>query len=113
MKSIIAGFCLLVVSTVCFSQKIKRNGDIYIKHPYIEIVNKTNTAYLANDTAANRMFYADTAKFWASGMTQPVSYTENLKHWASDFTYYDSIRLFPVGYPDYLAYNKEDAKVVQ
>ena len=113
MKSIIAGFCLLVISTVCFSQKTKRNGDIYIKHPYIEVVNKTNMAYLANDTATNRTFYADTAKFWVSGMTKRISYAENLKHWADDFGYYDSIRLVPTGYPDYLAYIDKDAKVVQ
>jgi hypothetical protein len=112
MKSIIAGLCLLLASTAGFSQE-ERNGDIFIKHPYIEIVNKTNMAYLANDTASNRMFYADTARFWASGMTKSVGYYDNLKHWADDFSYYDSIRLEPTGYPDYLAYKDQDAKVVQ
>lgn len=113
MKSIITGLCLVLSSTVCFSQKSERNGDIYIKHPFIEIVNKTNAAYLANDTAANRMFYADTARFWVSGMKKPVSYSDNLKHWADDYSYYDSIRLVPTGYPDYLAYKDADTKVVQ
>ena len=109
MKSIVAGFCLLLISTTGFSQKPERNGDIFIKHPYIEIVNKTNMAYLANDTTANRTFYADTARFWASGMTKSVSYPENLKHWTDDFSYYDSVRLVPTGYPDYLAY--KDGKI--
>jgi hypothetical protein len=113
MKKIIVNLCLVFTVTVCFSQKGERNGDIYIKHPYIDIVDKTNAAYLANDTSTNRTFYADTARFWVSGMTKPVSYSENLKHWAGDYAYYDSIRIVPNGYPDYLAYTKEDAKVVQ
>ena len=112
MKSIIAVLCLLFARPAGFSPE-ERNGDIFIKHPYIEILNKTNMAYLANDTASNRMFYADTARFWASGMTKSVGYYDNLKHWADDFSYYDSIRLEPTGYPDYLAYKDQDAKVVQ
>lgn len=42
-------------------------------------------------------------------MTKSVSYPENLKHWTDDFSYYDSVRLVPTGYPDYLAY--KDGKI--
>jgi hypothetical protein len=112
MKKIIlfAALCLIVLTG--FSQE-ERNGDIYIKHPYIDVVNKSTQAYLDRDVAGNLKFFADTAKVWASGMTKPIPIAEALKMWAGDFDYYDSISVKPWGYPDYLAYKKDDSKVVQ
>ena len=46
-------------------------------------------------------------------MAKPVKIVEALKMWAGDFDYYDSIKIKTVGYPDYLAYKDQDAKVVQ
>ncbi|MDE3182235.1 MAG: hypothetical protein KGM16_02340 [Bacteroidota bacterium] len=46
-----------------FSQASVENGTIYIKHPYIDAVNKTTEAYLDKDMAMNVKLYSDTAKW--------------------------------------------------
>lgn len=92
---------------------MKKNGTIYINHPYIEVVNKAMDAYLKKDDAANMKIYSDTARYWVSGMAKPVAITEAIKMWDSDFDFYDDIKLKPVGYPDYLSYDKDNSKVVQ
>ena len=101
------------MGVTAFSQEMKENGTIYITHPYIDVVNKTVAAYLAKDDAANLKFYADTARWWASGMSKPMEIKAAVKEWDSDFDYYDSISIKVVGYPDYLHYIDQDAKVVQ
>ena len=112
MKKIFLTGGLFLMGIACFSQE-QTNGTIYIKHPYINIVNKSTKAYLAKDIAGNTAIFADTAKFWASGMTKPVKIAEAIKMWAGDFDFFDSIKVKTVGYPDYLAYKDQDAKVVQ
>jgi hypothetical protein len=112
MKKMLLSLALFLMGTACFSQE-ERNGDIYIKHPYIEIVNNTNKAYMAKDGAAYSKYYSDTAKFWVSGMKKDVSIPDALKMWSLDFGYYDSVTIRAVGYPDYLAYKDHDQKVVQ
>jgi hypothetical protein len=112
MKKIILGLSLILIGTACFSQE-EKNGIIYIKHPYIDVVNKSVKAYLDKDVATNSKLFADTAKFWASGMPKPVAIAEAFKMWTGDFDYYDSIKVKQFGYPDYLAYKDADAKVVQ
>jgi hypothetical protein len=113
MKKIILTLSLFLIGIVSFSQEIKKNGTIYIKHPYIDVVNNAIKAYLAKDDAANMKIYSDTAKFWISGMAKPIGITEAIKMWDTDFDYYDDIKLIPVGYPDYLNYIDKDQKYVQ
>jgi hypothetical protein len=108
--SLIAVMFLLVLAA--FSQE-KRNGDIYMEHPYITVVNNSAKAYLDKDIAANTKIFSDTARFWSSGMTKRIPIAEALKKWVAEFDLYDSIALIKVGYPDYLAYKDQDAKVVQ
>jgi hypothetical protein len=112
MKKIILTASLFIIGIACFSQE-EKNGIIYIKHPYIEVVNKSNQAYLNKDAAANTKIFADTARFWVSGMAKTIAIGDAIKLWAADFDYYDSIQVKTVGYPDYLMYKKDDAKVVQ
>ncbi len=113
MKTTLLTFGLLLAGFTCFSQDTQENGTIYIKHPYIEVVNNAIKAYLAKDDAANREIYSDTARFWVSGWTKPIGRDAAIKMWDSDFDYYDNITLVPVGYPDYLHYLDQDTKVVQ
>ena len=113
MKKIFLTAGLFLAVLAGFSQKEETNGTIYIKHPYIDVVNKSVQAYLTKDVAANTAIFADTARFWVSGMTKPVPIADAFKMWVSDFDYYDSIKVRGVGYPDYLAYKDQDAKVVQ
>lgn len=112
-KKIIFTSCLFLFGIAAFSQKEEKNGTIYIKHPYIDIVNKSAKAYLEKDDATNRKIFADTATFWVSGMTKRVKIEEAIKMWNTDFDYYTNIQQTPVGYPDYLHYKDKDQKYVQ
>lgn len=112
MKKIILTTSLFLIGVACFSQE-EKNGIIYIKHPYIDVVNNSIKAYLAKDIATNSKIFADTAKFWASEMKKPMPIAETLKMWAADFDFFDSIKLKTVGYPDFLAYKDHDSKIVQ
>jgi hypothetical protein len=113
MRKIIFSTVFFLIAFVSFSQDTKENGTIYIKHPYIDVVNKSVKAYLANDVATNSKFFADTAKFFGSSMDKAIPIADALKMWSGDFKYYDNIQLKPVGYPDYLHYADEDQKYVQ
>ena len=112
MRRIILTLAFLVIFFTGFSQE-EKNGTIYIKHPYIQLVDKANKSYLDNDMSAAKQIYSDTAKFWASGMPKRIPIADAMKMWSGDFTYYDSIRIKTVGYPDYLNYVDGDLKVVQ
>ena len=112
MKKNILTFISLFIGIASFSQE--KNGTIYIKHPNIDIVKKAMDAYLKKDDATNMQIYSDTAKWWVSGqMEKPIGIKEAIKMWNTDFDYYDSIKLKPVGYPDYLEYTKDNSQVVQ
>jgi hypothetical protein len=111
-KFILTSF-LFLFGIAAFSQKEEKNGTIYIKHPYIDVVNNAAKAYLAKDDATNRKIYSDTATFWVSGMTKRIKIEEAIKMWDSDFDYYTDIKQTPVGYPDYLHYIDQDQKYVQ
>lgn len=112
MRKLILSISLILMTFACFSQ-VEENGTIYIKHPYIDVVNKSAKAYLDRDIATNSAIFADTARFWSSGMTKRMPVADAFKMWKSDFDKYDSINLKTVGYPDYLAYKDQDAKIVQ
>jgi len=112
MKKMMFSLALFLLGTACYSQE-ERNGDIFIKHPYIEVVNNTNKAYLAKDGTAYLKYYSDTARFWVSGIGKPIPIADVIKMWTLDFGYYDSVNIKTVGYPDYLAYKDRDQKVVQ
>jgi len=113
MRKVIVTATLILLATAGFTQAEKNDVAIYIDHPYLDVVQKTVKAYLANDSATNKTFYADTARFGLSGMPKMLKMAEAFKMWSIDFKYYDSIKLTQVGYPDYLHYVDEDAKVVQ
>ena len=110
-KNILTIVSLFLFGINSFSQE--KNGTIYITHPNIDAVNKTNETYLQKDEAGSIKFFSDTAKAWVSGMEKPIPIKEAAKMWMSDFDYYDSIKLKPNGYPDYLEYDKDNSKVVQ
>lgn len=113
MKKIIVTSALFLFGVAAFSQKEEKNGTIYIKHPYIDVVNNATKAYLAKDDATNRQIFSDTAKWWSSGMDKPAKIEDAIKMWDKDFDYYDDIKVTQVGYPDYLHYVKDDSKYVQ
>jgi hypothetical protein len=112
MKKVIVTAVLFLSGITAFCQS-EENGTIYIKHPNIDAVNATTKAYLAKDMASLRSMYSDTAKWWSSGMKQAIPIADAMKMWMTDFDYYDNVNQVPQGYPDYLEYKKDNAKVVQ
>jgi hypothetical protein len=112
MKKIILSTGLFLFGMTAFCQQ-EENGTIYIKHPYIDVVNNSTKAYLAKDEASLRTIYSDTAKWWISGMKDFIPIADAMKSWMTDFDYYDNIKQDEVGYPDYLHYKKKDAMIVQ
>ncbi|MEP6595353.1 MAG: hypothetical protein ABJA71_05370 [Ginsengibacter sp.] len=113
MRTIIFSAIFLFAVLTGFSQASEENGIIYIKHPYIDVVNKSMQAYRDKDIAVNSNIFADTAKFFLSGRENPVPIADALKDWATDFDYYNDIKVEQVGYPDYLHYKDKDQKFVQ
>jgi len=113
MKKIIVTAALFLLGITAFCQKEETNGTIYIKHPYIDVVNNSVKAYETQDWASLKNIYSDTAKWWASGIDKPVSIAEAMKMWHGDFDKYDDIKQIPTGYPDYLHYKKDNAMFVQ
>ncbi len=112
MRKILVTIGLFIAANTAFCQQ-EENGTIYIKHPNIDAVQKTTKAYLQKDLAALKTLYSDTAKWWASGMAKNIAIAEAMKLWMTDFDVYDSIDVKQFGYPDYLHYKDQDAKVVQ
>ena len=112
MKKTIVTIALFLFGIAAFSQQ-EENGTIYIKHPYIDVVNNSTKAYLAQDWTTLKTIYSDTAKWWASGMEKFVPIADAMKMWMADFVKYDDIKQTTVGYPDYLHYLKGDAMIVQ
>jgi len=112
MRKIFLTSFLFGLVLTAFSQP-KENGKIYMTHPYIDAVNKSMNAYLANDIKTTATFFADTATVWISGMDKFIPVAEAMKIFASDFEYYKDIKLTSVGYPDFLHYIDQDQQYVQ
>lgn len=113
MRKIILSAFFFLAGITAFCQAPEENGIIYIKHPYIDLVNKSVQAYRDKDIATNSKIFADTAKFWMSNMEKPVPIADALKDWVTDFDYYTDVKVNKVGYPDYLQYKDKDQKYVQ
>lgn len=112
MKKAILSAAFFLFGLTAFCQQ-ELNGTIYIKHPYIDVINKSNDAYAAQDWATLKNIYSDTAKWWSSGMEKFIPIADAMNSWKKDFVYFDDVKQVPMGYPDYLHYKKEDAKIVQ
>jgi ketosteroid isomerase-like protein len=112
MKKIMITGALFLLGLTAFCQQ-EENGTIYIKHPYIDAVNNATKAYEGQDWAAMKNFYSDTAKWLVSGMPKFIPIADAMKEWKGDFEHFDGVKQVPQGYPDYLHYKKEDAKIVQ
>lgn len=112
MKKIIITVALFLMGIAAFSQE-ETNGTIYIRHPYIDMVNKAVKSYVAGDFTALKMNYADTATYWQSGLEDFIPLKDAIKGWKENFEYFSDISMKPIGYPDYLHYKKGNDKIVQ
>ncbi len=115
MKKILLSFIVILFVTVSFAQKEKKNGTIYINHPYIDVVNKSVKAYVNQDLNLYKTYFADTAKVSVSDVNGGKSFPlkESMNGLALDYKFYTNINSTQVGYPDYLEYDKDNSHVVQ
>ena len=115
MKKTIFTIALSLIVMITFAQSEKTNGTIYVKHPYIDVVNNTVKGYVTQNADLWSACYADSAKFWISGMDMKnwVSKKENLNMLNTDFKFFKDITVKQFGYPDYLANDQGNDKVVQ
>ena len=105
-----AALFLLGMTAFCQEEK---NGTIYIKHPYIEVLNKIVTDYVKGDYITVKKSFADTAIIWQSGMKKFLPIDSLIQHWTDNHMYITDISMKPMGYPDFLHYKDQDARVVQ
>jgi hypothetical protein len=112
MKKIMITAALFLLGMTAFCQQ-EENGIIYIKHPYINVVNNSIKGYETQDWASLQNIYSDTAKWWASGLENAIPIADAMKSWKHDFDNYTEIKQIPQGYPDYLHYKKNNDMYVQ
>ncbi|AVR45378.1 hypothetical protein C7S20_08905 [Christiangramia fulva] len=112
MKKIMITAVLFLFGITAFAQK-ETNGTIYIKHPYIEVVNNAVKDYTSKDFKSLKKYYADSAMYWQSGMEKFAPMNDAIERWTNDENYLTDISLEAVGYPDYLHYEQGDVEYVQ
>jgi ketosteroid isomerase-like protein len=115
MKKEVSTIVLSLFVMFSFAQTEKTNGTVYISHPYIDVVNNSVKAYATQDNNAWSACYADSANFWISGMDMSKWNTkkQNLEMLNLDFKFFKDVTVKPFGYPDYIAYDQGNDKVVQ
>ena len=115
MKKLISTFALSLIVMISFAQTEKTNGTVYIKHPYIDVVNKTVEGYVNQNADLWNSCYADSATFWISGMdiNKWNNKMDNLTMLKKDHKFFKNITVTQYGYPDFLAYDQGNDKVVQ
>ncbi len=109
---------LLVVSTVfVFAQK-KKNGNIYINHPAIEVVNQMYDAVNSNDLESLKNLIADNYKgISGDGMNKDQEpetkeeFIQNIDAWNTKNRYF-SLKSSSNAYPDAIEYSDDDFKGV-
>lgn len=112
MKKIMITVALFLFGITAFSQQ-EINGIIYIKHPYIDVVNNAVKNYATGNFTDLKKSYADSATYWQDGMEKFAPFENAIKGWNEDRNFLSDISMTPIGYPDYLQYKKENAKIVQ
>ena len=55
-----------------------------MKHPNIDAVIKSAEAYVAKDINTEKTLYADTAKWWISGLPKPIPIAKAYEMWLND-----------------------------
>ena len=100
---------ILLSGLPAFCQEVKY-GTIYIKHPYIEVVNEATNDFIAGNFSRTYSYYADTTMWWISGLKKIIPIAEAVKRWEGNFVI---VKQVPNGYPDYLHYIKNNSMVVQ
>ncbi len=103
---------LFLLGITAFCQQ-ETNGTIYIKHPYIDVVMKANQDYMANNFTTVKNYFADSAKWWVSGLPDFIPLADAVAMWKGDFDKFDDVKQTPVGYPDFLQYKKNNSMNVQ
>ncbi|WP_031444337.1 MULTISPECIES: nuclear transport factor 2 family protein [Arenibacter] len=93
----------------------RQNGTIYNHHDNINTVRKMMHAFEFNDMDTAYSFFADDAKFYSLELPdgESLNLDEIKERNRQLMEAYDFDSIDETGYPDYLEYDMQDAKVVQ
>lgn len=93
---------------------VRENGTIYNHHDYINIVRNMVAAFENKDYVKSYSYYDDKAKFRDINLPRETTFTltEQKANDLQMLKEYDINSIDVVGYPDYLHYDLENAKVV-
>lgn len=93
----------------------RKNGVVYDEHANINTVKKMVRALEHGDSDLGFSYFTDDAKF--SNLDMPIGETTSLTDEKANFNKFledwDLVSIDMVGYPDYLEYERANAKVVQ
>ena len=97
------------------SKTKKKNGTVYINHPYIVSVRKAMNAFVANDKETWASYYSPEARFSSSAL--PVGKNLSLEeNWGSLTMLFQGddrkLKVEQTGYPDCIYYEKYQGWVV-
>lgn len=88
------------------AQTTRENGKIYINHPLIATVRKLVNAYVAEDPATVKSFYADNASFSSIeyGWDESIDLETRMKAIEEHFAKRKDYHFKQIGYPDCVFY---------
>jgi limonene-1,2-epoxide hydrolase len=110
---------MLLISSIMYSQKAKKNGTVYNEHPAINVVESFMQAFYAGDADKAGSYLADDFKSY-QGTTlnkdaqgRDKEWTMNASKWVKENWSYISHKRSSGAYPDAIEYNGDTGVWVQ
>lgn len=114
MKKLLPLILLAMVSIINVSAQNKTNGEIYITHPAIGVVEEFDKAFVTGDTAKMATYLTDDFKYFQGnsnrsdfGELNKTAFLKQAAGFKDKFDYF-SLTTFPGSYPDALHYQKDN-----
>tara|TARA_B100000965_G_scaffold403803_1_gene432858 strand:+ start:42 stop:959 length:918 start_codon:yes stop_codon:yes gene_type:complete len=97
-----------ILAFILNAQK-KKNGNLYIEHPYIDVVEKFNTAFTSGDTETLKSLVSDDFKWYTTNARTPRTIDQLIgrsSYLSKNVTNFQ-IKHWGGSYPDVLEYKKD------
>lgn len=96
------------------AQTTRKNGEVYINHPYITTLRKLLNTYAAEDIEKLQQFFTEDAIFssLAGGWDKRMNLEERTADVSNHFTSRKDIHFEQIGYPDCIFYELNNSYVV-
>ncbi len=110
---------MLLISSIMYSQKTKKNGTVYNEHPAIEAVESMMQAFFTGDKDKVASYLTDDFKSWDGTSTNKDAKGRDKDWWLGGVKWvqenlsYISYKRFPGAYPDAIEYKGDDGLWVQ